>query len=109
MFAFAVLCIQLFFKCFLYVLCRKESKVRFAVSSVLAPQGNQKGHTAAVRNLPSDWLVYEEMTRVHRMANVHCCTAISPITVAIFAGPAKLALEAVSEAESGTHGMFLEH
>ena len=57
-----------------------------------------------ISKLPSDWLVYEEMSRAHRLAHVRCSTLVSPVTVAIFAGPAKLPLDLVREAENGIHG-----
>ncbi len=34
------------------------------------------------------------------------CTLVSPVTVAIFSGPAKLSPEFIKEAESGVHGKF---
>ncbi len=34
------------------------------------------------------------------------CTLVSPVTVAIFSGPAKLSPEFIKEAESGVHGRF---
>ncbi len=86
--------------------CRKEDRVRFHQSSVLAP-ANMVGsntHANAVRIVPTDWMIFEEMTRAHRLAHVKCCTAVSPMTLAIFAGPAKLSLDAIKEAESGVHG-----
>ena len=36
------------------------------------------------------------------------CTLVSPVTVAIFAGPAKLSPDYIKEAESGVHGEFSE-
>lgn len=53
--------------------------------------------------LPSDWLFYEEMTRSAQgkhggMACVRCCTVLSPLTVAMFAGPAKLPADALKDA-----------
>jgi len=80
--------------------------VRFHSASALGPAPNEVGpnaHLAAVNRLPTDWLAYDEMTRLHRSAQVKSCTVISPVTIAIFAGPAKLPLEAVREAECGLH------
>ena len=48
---------------------RKETKVRFHQSSVMSAAPNVLGsntHQKAVGQLPTDWLVYEEMTRAHR-------------------------------------------
>ncbi|ESO09137.1 hypothetical protein HELRODRAFT_110038 [Helobdella robusta] len=76
-----------------HLITNKESKIRFHSSSVLGPAPNEVGsnmHNVAVSRLPTDWLAFEEMTRMHRTLQVKSCTAISPITVALFAGPAKL-------------------
>ncbi len=118
---------------------RKETKVRFHQSSVMSPAPNMLGthtHQKAVNQLPTDWLVYEEMTRAHRYswshsfsafmlgeerhskqiaillisyhvqfscrsAQVKTCTVVSPITIAVFAGPAKLPPDYIKDAESG--------
>ena len=82
----------------------KENKVRFHSSSVSRPAPQAGTHSSTVSHLPSDWLIFEEMTRAHRLAQVKCCTLVSPVTVALFAGPGKLALENVREAESGLQG-----
>lgn len=81
-----------------------ESKARFHVSSSLAPLPNGPGpttHSQCLDALPTDWLVYEEMSRGQRLANVRCCTVVTPITVALFAGTAKLPQENVQCAENG--------
>ena len=86
---------------------RKETRVRFHTSSVLSPAPNQLGsdtHALAIGKLPTEWLVFEEMMRAHRMAHIRCCTAVSSVTVSIFAGPAKLPHDVVREAEAGAHG-----
>ena len=91
--------------------CRRESKVRIHNHSVLAtpPADNYKSSKLSatpgiVEQLPTDWLVYEEITRAHRLAQVKCCTVMSPVTMAIFAGAAKLPYEAVQEAEGMSEG-----
>ena len=92
---------DLMIECPVYV-CSRESKVRFHSSSALGPAPSEvapDAHLAAVNRLPTDWLAYDEMTRLHRSALVKSCTVMSPVTVAIFAGPAKLPLDAVREAE----------
>ena len=81
--------------------------MRFHTQSTLGPAPNIIGgntNAEAISKLPSDWLVYEEMTRAHRLAQVKCCTLMSPVTIAIFAGPAKLSYELVKEAEGGVRG-----
>ena len=81
---------------------RKESKVRFHANSVLAPSPSSVSstHAAAVQSLPTDWLLYEEMTRPRRLALVQCCTVVSPITVLLFGGPAKMPQDAVQAVET---------
>ena len=89
--------------------CSRENKVRFHSASALGPAPNEVGpnaHLAAVHRLPTDWLAYDEMTRLHRSAQVKSCTVISPVTIAMFAGPAKLPLDAIKEAECGLHCMY---
>ncbi|RXN23652.1 putative ATP-dependent RNA helicase YTHDC2 isoform X1 [Labeo rohita] len=53
----------------------KEKKVRFHPMSVLSQPQYKKippanGQAAAVESLPTDWLIYDEMTRAHRIASV---------------------------------------
>ncbi|XP_053341689.1 3'-5' RNA helicase YTHDC2 isoform X1 [Clarias gariepinus] len=80
----------------------KEKKVRFHPTSVLSQPQYKKippanGQAAAVQALPTDWLIYDEMTRAHRIASVRCCTAVTPLTVAVFGGRAKLPSSALLE------------
>lgn len=90
------------------LITQKESKVRFHPSSVLAekPQSPKvtvsAAHTETVRSLPTDWLIYEEMTRSEHLAYARCCTLVTPITIAIFGGPSRLPLDAISETVCGT-------
>lgn len=56
----------------------RESKVRLSPGSVL--------NTASLQSLKTDWLLYEEMSRVGRIALVKGVTPISPITLALFGG-----------------------
>uniref|UniRef100_A0AAY5KMB6 RNA helicase n=1 Tax=Esox lucius TaxID=8010 RepID=A0AAY5KMB6_ESOLU len=81
----------------------KEKRVRLHPTSVLSqPQPHKKippanGQVAAVQSLPTDWLIYDEMTRAHRIASIRCCSVVSPITIAIFGGCAKLPSTALQE------------
>jgi len=84
---------------------RKEFRVMFHPSSTLhecpnSPRTSHSSHSAVVEALPSDWLVYEEISRSGGFCHARCCTVVSPITVALFAGPARMPPDAVSEAES---------
>ncbi|XP_042579270.1 LOW QUALITY PROTEIN: 3'-5' RNA helicase YTHDC2-like [Cyprinus carpio] len=80
----------------------REKKVRLHPTSVLSQPQYKKippanGQAAAVDSLPTDWLIYDEMTRAHRIASVRCCSVVTPLTVAIFAGSAKLPSSALQE------------
>jgi len=57
-------------------------------------------HSAVVKTLPSDWLIYEEISRSGQFSHACCCTVVSPITVALFAGPARMPKDRVFEAKS---------
>ncbi|XP_053330262.1 3'-5' RNA helicase YTHDC2 [Spea bombifrons] len=80
----------------------KEKRVRFHPTSVLSQPQYKKippanGQAAAVQALPTDWLIYDEMTRAHRIANIRCCSVVSSVTAVIFAGPARLPSSALHE------------
>lgn len=54
---------------------------------VCAPQSSP---AKLPQSYPTDWLVYDEMSRGHRMVIIRCCSLVTPLTAAIFAGCAKL-------------------
>lgn len=83
----------------LYLYFSKETKVRIHNLSVLSPNPSVGSRNKNISYFPSEWIVYEEMSRNNRLASVRCCTMISPITVALFTGPAKLSPEIIKEAE----------
>uniref|UniRef100_A0AAQ5ZBL0 RNA helicase n=1 Tax=Amphiprion ocellaris TaxID=80972 RepID=A0AAQ5ZBL0_AMPOC len=58
------------------------------------------GTNKSAQALPTDWLIYDEMSRGHRMAHVRCCSIVTAITVAIFGGSAKLPSSALHEPAS---------
>lgn len=65
---------------------------------------NKRSATAwrrSIAGLPCDWLIYEEMLRTGSTAHAYCCTLITPITVALFSGPARLPLDALHEPDQG--------
>ncbi|RVE55546.1 hypothetical protein OJAV_G00235200 [Oryzias javanicus] len=69
----------------------KDRKVHFHPTSVLSQQVNEENISAENElALPTDWLIYDEMSRGHRMARVRCCSLVTSITVAIFGGRARL-------------------
>ena len=57
---------------------QRESKVRLSPGTVL--------NAATLQTLNTDWLLYEEMSRVGRIALVKGVTPISPIALALFGG-----------------------
>ncbi|XP_069738647.1 3'-5' RNA helicase YTHDC2-like isoform X1 [Phaenicophaeus curvirostris] len=89
----------------------KAKKVRFHPTSVLSQPQYKKippanGQTAAIQALPTDWLVYDEMMRAHRVASIRCCSVVTSITVALFCGPARLASDALQEPSFVQEGVF---
>ncbi|KAM4614595.1 3'-5' RNA helicase YTHDC2 isoform 2-T2 [Polymixia lowei] len=79
-----------------------EKRVRFHPTSVLSqpefkknPQAN--GQTESIQALPTDWLIFDEMTRAYRLASIRCCSVVTPVTVALFGGCAKLPSSALQE------------
>ncbi|KFM65505.1 putative ATP-dependent RNA helicase YTHDC2, partial [Stegodyphus mimosarum] len=93
---------------------QKETKVRFHHSSVLNKLPLSSKQTVAhmrkqiVAELPCDWLIYEEMMRTGSIAHAHCCTLVTPITVAIFSGPARLPLDALHEPDQAHLEGYME-
>ncbi|XP_061225114.1 3'-5' RNA helicase YTHDC2 isoform X2 [Neopsephotus bourkii] len=83
----------------------KEKKVRFHPTSVLSQPHYEKippanGQAAAIQALPTDWVIFDEMTRAHRIANIRCCSVVTPITVSLFCGPARLPSNALQAPSS---------
>ncbi|XP_054842559.1 3'-5' RNA helicase YTHDC2 [Eublepharis macularius] len=83
----------------------KEKRVRFHPTSVLSQPQYKKippanGQVAAIQALPTDWLIYDEMTRAHRIANIRCCSVVTPVTVSLFCGSARLPSNALQEPSS---------
>ncbi|XP_023808560.1 probable ATP-dependent RNA helicase YTHDC2 isoform X3 [Oryzias latipes] len=68
-----------------------EKKVHFHSTSVLSQQPNKEDSPAENGPaFPTDWLIYDQMSRGHRMASVRCCSLVTSVTVAIFGGCARL-------------------
>ncbi|XP_053911310.1 3'-5' RNA helicase YTHDC2 [Cuculus canorus] len=89
----------------------KEKKVQFHPSSVLSQPRYKKmppanGQAAALQVLPTECLVYNEMTRARGMASIRCCSVVTPITVALFCGPARLPSDALREPSFVRGGVF---
>ncbi|XP_071794185.1 3'-5' RNA helicase YTHDC2-like isoform X2 [Asterias amurensis] len=81
-----------------------ESKIRFHPNSVLHDSSNNKlsmgmAQQGIIDSLPTDWLIYEEMTRFHRHTSIRCTTVVSPLAVALFTGPSRLPQDALVQPE----------
>lgn len=76
---------------------RKEHKVQVHTTSVLNESGGTLNKQNLVERLPTDWVMFEEMTRVGRLCHIRTATVVSPITVAVFAGPSKIPFDALSD------------
>ncbi|XP_017282872.1 3'-5' RNA helicase YTHDC2 [Kryptolebias marmoratus] len=77
----------------------REKKVHFHPTSVLSQlQLKENSSAKPSQALPTEWLIYDEMSRGHRMASVRCCTLVTSITVAIFAGSARSLCSALHKA-----------
>ncbi|KAM6901867.1 3'-5' RNA helicase YTHDC2 isoform 2-T2 [Lycodopsis pacificus] len=81
----------------------REKKVHFHATSILSQSQIKENSPAKLAQaLPTDWLIYDEMSRGHRMASVRCCSVMTAITVAIFGGCAKLPSSALQEPAAQT-------
>ncbi|XP_076800164.1 3'-5' RNA helicase YTHDC2-like isoform X2 [Clavelina lepadiformis] len=73
---------------------RMSKRVRFHHTSVLSQPvcGKNRQEAAVLESLPSDWLVYDEMTKAtsRGLSFSICNTALSSACVALFAGPVYL-------------------
>ncbi|XP_050044993.2 3'-5' RNA helicase YTHDC2-like [Dermacentor andersoni] len=90
------------------LVAQRASRVRFSSRSVLSqPEPFSLGAPAAantrdgvVASLPTDWLIYGELARAGPTAFANMCTLVSPVTVALFAGPQRLPLDALYEPQN---------
>lgn len=91
------------------LVAQRASRVRFSSRSVLSqPDPQSLGASAAAANardsviasLPTDWLIYGELARAGPTAFANMCTLVSPVTVALFAGPQRLPLDALYEPQN---------
>lgn len=65
---------------------KQEKKLLPHITSVLREK-NSKSMKSSLANLPSEWIVYEEKSRVERLCLVRNNTVVTPLTVALFGGP----------------------
>ncbi|XP_072310125.1 3'-5' RNA helicase YTHDC2 isoform X2 [Eucyclogobius newberryi] len=83
----------------------KEKKLNFHPTSMLSQtQINESTSAKGAKTLPTDWLIYDEMSRGQRMASVRCCSLVTHVSVAIFGGCAKLPSSAMHEPASLKEG-----
>ncbi|KAM3842980.1 3'-5' RNA helicase YTHDC2-like [Diretmus argenteus] len=73
----------------------KETKLLFHLTSLLSQFQLKK---ASVEAPPTDWFIYDGKTQGNRMSTVRCCSMVTPITVALFGGGAKLPSSPLQEA-----------
>ncbi|KAL0870333.1 hypothetical protein ABMA27_005350 [Loxostege sticticalis] len=75
----------------------REPRVAFHPSSTLHRGGGPASAKAAVRDLPADWVAFEEISRAGRFCFIRCCTLVTPLTVALFGGPLRLPSGALTQ------------
>lgn len=74
------------------LMSRNSSRISFHPSSVLAAfTGRGKKKTP---EFPSEWFIYDELCRSGARSLARCCTIISPVTMALLAGPVRLPADA---------------
>lgn len=81
------------------LMSRKDSRLAFHPSSVLSSVTSdlkKKKHPS----FPSEWFIYDELCRSGRRSLARTCTIISPVTLALMAGPVRLPPDAFSSASS---------
>ena len=69
-----------------------EKKVRIHTSSVLQTPSNRGASIVdtninIVKNLPFDWVVYDEANRMHTAVQIRCLSVVPAVVVALLAGP----------------------
>ncbi|XP_013174019.1 PREDICTED: probable ATP-dependent RNA helicase YTHDC2 [Papilio xuthus] len=75
----------------------KEVKVAFHPSSTLNRGTGVAGSQKSVQTLPTDWVVFEEISRAGRFCFIRCNTLVTPLTVALFGGPLRLPAAALCQ------------
>lgn len=74
--------------------------------------GQECNGSSAAKIFPTDWLVYGEMVQQgEQEARLRCCSLVTPVTVALFSGGARLTtLSQQGAAElRGDHSESLSH
>lgn len=68
----------------------KEVKLSFHPRSSLYTSRGKSGFIDSLKNIPSDWVVYEEIVKMGRSCFIRCNTIVTALTVALFGGPLRL-------------------
>lgn len=99
----------------LQVRTHQHSSVTFCRGSVLTPDPWSCRHDDPLRQLrdsvsawPVDWLIYDRLSpglNGARSACLHTASLLTPLCVALMAGPCRLPLEFVTEADAVLRGM----
>ena len=80
----------------LVLVSEKEKKVNIHNSSVIMARDEDKVHSTVCRakklksivsNLPFDWLVYEELSRLYYSVQIRSVSVLSPVAVSLVGGP----------------------
>ncbi|CAL8343000.1 unnamed protein product [Merluccius merluccius] len=71
-----------------------QTQIYFHLTSVLSQPHYKKSPTAhgeaqSLQTLPTDWVIFDELIQGDK-TTIRCCSLVSPITVAIFGGCARL-------------------
>jgi ATP-dependent RNA helicase YTHDC2 len=67
---------------------RLDTKIVPHSSSIFRDRDIKKSKDM-LKTIPSDWIFYEEKSRFGRLNLIKCNTVVTPVTVALFAGPIK--------------------
>ena len=69
--------------------CNRKEKIRFHNTSQLAEQTHPRRNGRQMQEMPTHWSIYEEILQMGRHSYAKTCTAVSPITIALFCGPSE--------------------
>ena len=74
--------------------CNRKERIRFHCSSQLGaeppnPRGLQQTFS---QQMPTHWCIYEELLQMGRHSYAKCCTAVSPITIALICGRSEISI-----------------
>uniref|UniRef100_A0A8C5F3G2 RNA helicase n=1 Tax=Gadus morhua TaxID=8049 RepID=A0A8C5F3G2_GADMO len=83
-----------------------QAQISFHWTSVLSQPHCKKDPTAhgeaqSVQTLPTDWVIYDERFQMDRRPAIRCCSLVTPVTVAVFGGGAKLPSSALQTTRTG--------